>query len=145
MTFRLPWAVAVTSLVGAAVFFALGPWGDPCSVATSSEGLCSDVPSASRLQLANVVFVLICLLIGFAAGSIAESRRYIAGIVSAPLSAMLGGFTGHYLYGMKGPWFHADFQGAYFAAGLFIGCVAMLGLVGASASRWTIRKRWGNA
>jgi hypothetical protein len=145
MTLRLFWAIVVTSIVGAAVFCALIPWGDPCSVATTAERLCPKVPSASQQQLANAAFVAICLLVGFAAGTIADSRRYLAGTLSVPLSAILGGITGHYLYGMNGPWFHSEIQGAYVVAALFIGCLAMLGLVGTYASRWATGKRWSNA
>ena len=145
MTLRLPWAIVVTSTVGAAVFCALIPWGDPCSVAAFSERLCPNVPSASQQHLANVVFVVICVLVGFAAGSIADSRRYLAGALSVPLSAILGGITGHYLYAMNGPWFHSEVQGVYLVAALSIGCLAILGLVGAFASRWTTGKRWSNA
>jgi hypothetical protein len=136
MTLRLPLAIVVTSMVGAAVFCALMPWGDPCSVAASSERLCSKVPSASQQELANVVFVVICLLIGLGAGTIANSRRYVAGTMSVPLSAMLGGFTGHYLYAINGPWFHWGDQNAYLPAALFIGFLVVLGLVGAFMSRW---------
>ena len=145
MTLRLHWAVVVTSLVGAAVFSALLPWGDPCSIAVSSGRVCAGIPSASQRQLANAVFVVICFLVGFAAASIADSRRYLAGALSVPLSAMLGGITGHYLYAMKGPWFDSKVQGIYLVTTAFIGCLAILGLVGAFASRWTIGKGWSKA
>jgi hypothetical protein len=145
MTLRLPFAIIVTSIIGAAVFCALLPWGDPCSVATSPERLCSKVTSASQQQLANAVFVVICLLVGLGAGSIAKSRGYVAGTMSVPLSAILGGFTGHHLYAVNGPWFHWEDQGAYLPAALFIGLLAMLGFVGALTSRWIATIHRGNA
>src|SRR5580658_3831907 len=134
MKLTLLWAVASTAIGGGAVFCALLAWGDPCTAKGYSGQLCPIVLSASRQEFANLAFVTVCLLVGFVAGSI--SRQYIAGTLSAPLSALLGGISGHFLYAVKAPWFDSKVPGAYLMAGLFIGGIALLGTIGAVAARW---------
>ena len=143
MKLSLFWVVAIATVGGAAVFCVLLPWGDPCTVMGYSRQPCPIVLSASRTQLANLVFVAICLVVGFIAGSV--SRRYIAGTLSAPLAALLGGISGHYFYSMKAPWFDSKVPGAYLMAALFIGGIALLGTIGAVAARWATGSRRANA
>jgi hypothetical protein len=142
MSMRLPWAIAFSSIGGCAAFCALLPWGDPCAVAGYSGHACPIVLSTSQEYWRNAVFVVICLLIGFAAGSITHSRRYLAGTLSVPLSAIFASVIGRFLYAVDAPPFRAHVADAYVTAAVYFAFLAGLGAVGAAASRWSPIKRW---
>ena len=126
MRLRFPWAIAVASIAGCAVFIALLPWGDQA------------VPGFLG-HLRNAVFFVICLLIGFVAGFITHSRRYLAGALSTPASAILAIIAAHFVYGGT---IHWDAPHFYRTTALVFAGLALLGALGAAASRWSPNNRW---
>jgi hypothetical protein len=142
MRLRLPWAIVVASIGGCVAFCASLPWGEPCAVAGYSGQPCPILMSKSHEYLSNAAFLVICLLVGFVAGSMTSSRRYLAGILSTPLSVILAVIVVHVIYPVDTPLFNSAVPGVYTTALVFFVCLALLGLLGAAASRWSPNNRW---
>ena len=137
MRMRFAWAVAVPALLGGAALVALLPWGDPCSVTTrSGEGGCAILLSPSQQNLHNAAFLVLCLLVGCAAGLMSSSRRHLAGALSTPLAALLALFGAHLVYGLRGPLFHMDIPGSYLMTLITIIGLVILGIIGGALSRY---------
>jgi hypothetical protein len=138
MRMRFAWAVAVPALLGGAALVALLPWGDPCSVTTrSGEGGCAILLSPSQQNLRNAAFLVLCLLVGCAAGLMNSSRGHLAGALSTPSAVLMALFGAQLVYGLRGPLFHMDVPGAsYLVTLITIAGLVILGMIGGALSRY---------
>jgi lysylphosphatidylglycerol synthetase-like protein (DUF2156 family) len=134
---RLPLAIAGAAVLGCAAFLLLLPWGDPCSFVTPrGEAGCSIVLSTLQQNLRNAVFAVICLCIGFAAGSFAESVRILAGALSTLPAVILASFAARVFYRIDsvadGPWTRS----AYVTLFVAIAALVVLGAIGGALSKY---------
>jgi hypothetical protein len=135
MRMRLVWAVVVAALLGCVALVASLPWGDPCSLPTrSGAGGCALSPSQHYFR--NAVFLALCLCVGSAAGLMSPSRRYLAGALSTPLAVLLAIFGAHWVYGLRGPFFHMDIPGSDLMTLISITVLVILGMAGGMLSRY---------
>lgn len=134
---RLPLAIASAAVLGCAAFLLLLPWGDPCSFATLPGGAgCSIILSPLQENLRNAGFVVICLCIGFAAGSFARSARILAGALSILPAVILAHFAARAYYGI-GSVAHVPWTRATYVTGLVgIAALVVLGIVGGALSKY---------
>ena len=142
MRLRLPLAIALASIGGCVALCALLPWGDPCPIAGYSGQPCPIVMSPFQESLRNVIFVVICVLVGYVAGFLTHSHRYLAGTLSALSSALLAAITARIIYAVHSPLIRLDVPGAYTTALIAFVTLALLGALGAAASGWPPNNRW---
>jgi hypothetical protein len=133
-------ALVLASLGGCAIFFALAPWGDPCTFHGYRGVPCPIVLSETQNTLRNAAFVLICLSVGFGAGKLSRSYRPLTGALSVPLAAFSAGVAAHVLYRFDGPLFRPPLS--YASAIAYMVGLAFLGVVGAIAAMWSPNNRW---
>ena len=130
-------AIAGAAILGCAAFVALLPWGDPCSLTTPpGEAGCAVILAPAQENLRNASFLVICLIVGFAAGFLTRSHRLFAGALSPLLAVLLAHFVVHWVYGIESPRY---FLWTRFTILIDIGLVAAMaisGLVGAALSRY---------
>ena len=135
-------ALALASLGGCATFFVLGPWGDPCTFHGYSGGPCPIVLSEAQNALRNVAFVAICLSVGFAAGKLSRSYQPLVGAASVLLAGFSAGIVAHVLYRLDAPLFTPPSGYALASAVAYMAGLALLGALGAIASKWSPNNRW---
>jgi hypothetical protein len=138
MRLRFARAVTVASLGGgiAICTLTLTPWGDPCTAQGYAGHACPIILSASQLHLRDAVLGAILLFVGFVAGTITASWRYIAGGLSTLSAAILAGVCGHFIYRVDTPLFPVIRRANYFLAVAILASLLFVGVLGATASRW---------
>jgi hypothetical protein len=142
MRLRLPLAIALASIGGCVAFCTFLPWGDPCPIAGYSGHPCPIVMSPSQEYPRNAVFVVICVLVGYAAGFFTHAHRYLAGTLSTLFSAILAAIAARIIYAVHSPLIRLDVPGAYTMALIAFVSLALLGALGAAASGWPPNNRW---
>jgi len=142
MRLRFVWAITVASLGGGIAICALTPWGDPCTAKGYAGHACPIILSASQLHLRDAVLVAILLFVGFVAGTMTASWRYIAGGLSTLSAAILAGVCGHFIYRVDTPLFSVIRPATYVPAIAILASLLFAGVLGATASRWLPNVRW---
>jgi hypothetical protein len=136
MRMRFSLAVMSAVLLGCAALMSLLPWGDPCSLADPlGEAGCTIQLSSWQEHLHNAAFLGLCLLVGFAAGFMSPTRRYLAGALSVPFAVILAVFGSHFVYSLRGPILRMGIPGSYILALEAILVLVVVGILGAAFSR----------
>jgi len=128
---RIVLAVLGVALLGATVFVILLPWADSCSFRHPPNVNCLHSPL--RENVANVLFVVICVAIGGVASLLAGSFRYTVAVAAALLAFIGAHFASAWVYGVEVS------EGEFLSALRTLSIPAVLGLVGGYLSRYVSR------
>jgi hypothetical protein len=133
MRMWFPLAVISAALLGGVGLVALLPWGDPCFLANPlGEAGCPILLSPWQHHVRNAVFLLLCFLVGSAAGFVSPTRRYLAGALSAPFAVLFALLGSHFVYSLHSPLFRMDIPGSYTLALETVAVLVVVGILGAA-------------